>query len=745
MTQVVRPHFHLSTRPFSSLLAIALASLVLLQPGRLLSADKAQTQFDASLTRVAEARLDERSSALQQIHTRADAEARTRRFREFILQSIGGLPHERTPLNARMVGTLEEDGFEVQRLIYESLPGFYVAANLYLPKSSQAPFPAVLYTPGHYPVGKFEAWNLAGNMARNGIAVLAYDPIGEGERLQYFDPEAKKSRAGQPTGEHSEASVQIALTGDHISRYFLWDAMRGLDYLQSRQDIDANRIGAFGCSGGGTVTAYLAALDPRIKAAGVACYITSYSALLGSIGPQEAEQSIPGFIGHGFDFPDWIEAAAPLPYAVISTTEDMFPFEGARQSFEEAKRIYGIYGAADRLQWITGPGRHANLRPIHPEIVSFFLKRLRQSDVAPSLVQLDPPPAAQIECTRTGQVSTSFSGETLFSLNRARAQKFSPLHPALRSASDLASFRDQAIREVRTLTGTEVRPGTNTVQVSLIGSSQRNGYVLETVKFASVTGEELVGKLALPSKGGKKPAVLLLEERPSDDVAQEGGEFDRLATSGSIVFAPELPPETKDREAPKSELLGPFYLPSLRAQLVGKTLVGFRIDDAIRCMDWLSSRPDVDPSKITARGSGAMGIVLLNAAALDTRIREVAVDKTLISYRSAVESAMTRNLAQSVIPGVLRHYDLDDLLVAIAPRPVSIISPIDGEGNPVASENAAKALSWVFETDRTLKHPGRVKLISSESDLKSQTGAPHNSANEGSRATENRYELDRRH
>jgi cephalosporin-C deacetylase-like acetyl esterase len=687
---------------------------------------KTQTHFDVSLTEAADRYLDKRVSAMERVQTRADAEARTKRFREFVLEAIGGLPKVRTALNAKVVGTLDTDGFKVEGLIYDSLPGFHIPADLYLPKSGQGPFPAVLYTPGHYPAGKLEAWNLASNMARNGIAVLAYDPIGEGERLQYFDPEAKKSRAGQPTGEHSEAAVQIALTGDHISRYFIWDAMRGLDYLASRPDIDAKRMGALGCSGGGTVTAYVTALDSRVKAAGVACYITSFSALLGTIGPQEAEQSIPGFIAHGFDFPDWIEAAAPVSYAVISTTEDMFPFEGARKSFEEAKRIYGLYGAMDNLQWITGPGRHGNLRPIYPEIIGFFLKRLAGSDEAPKLAQLDAPAASQLECTSTGQVSTALGGETLYSINRAAVQSSQPERPPIGNPSDLSNFRDLVMRAVRTATGAEAQPGANTLQVSIGGSSQRNGYVLESVKFASVTGEELAGALALPSQPGKKPAVLLLEEG-GDDLAREGGELDRIAGAGNVVFAPQLPPGTPDGEAPKSQLLGPFYLASLRAQLVGKTLVGLRTDDAIRCVEWLSARPDVDPAKISGWGAGAMGIVLLHAAALDPVIREVTIDKTLISYRAAVEAPMTRNLAQSVIPGVLRRYDLEDLIVAIAPRAVSIRSPIDGEGNPVGRDGAEQALSWVFQTDRTLHHPGRVKMT-----LSAQEPAPQPSAVRGS-------------
>ena len=712
MPQVVRP---LLRCPILRLLTIALACLGLLQPGLLSYASNPESQFDASLNKIANAHLDRRGTAVDKLQAPADAAARTAQFREFVLKAIGGLPKERTPLNPRLVGTLDEDGFRVERVIYDSLPGFHIPANLYLPKSGRAPYPAVLYTPGHYPVGKLEAWNLAANMARNGIAVLAYDPIGEGERLQYFDPGTKKSLAGQPTGEHSEAGIQIALTGDHISRYFLWDAMRGLDYLASRKDIDANRIGAFGCSGGGAVTAYLAAFDRRLKAAGVACYITSFSALLGTIGPQEAEQSIPGFIDHGFDFPDWIEAAAPVPYAVISTTEDMFPFEGARKSFIEAKRIYGLYGAGDSLQWITGPGRHANLRPVHLEIMSFFLKHLRHLDEEPTLTQLDAPPKSQLECTSTGQVSTSFPGETLFSLNRATSRSLVPGRRPIRSASDLAAFRDQVIREERTLTGAEAKPGQlDTLQVAFGESSKRNGYVLKSLRFLSVTGEKLVGTMALPSLSAKQPAMLLLEDPAHADVAQEGGELDRLARAGNIVFAPELPPAAPDREAPKSELLGPFYIASLRAQLIGKTLVGLRVDDVVRCVDWLSSRPEVNQSNISGRGSGAMGIVLLHAAALDLRIRGITLDNTLISYRSTVESPITSNLAQNVVPGVLRQYDLEDLLIALSPRPVSVISPIDGEGHPVNSENARKALARVFESDRALHLRGRVNLIQVE-------------------------------
>jgi dienelactone hydrolase len=175
-----------------------------------------------------------------------------------------------------------------------------------------------------------------------------------------------------------DGNLPALLIGENAARYFINDLMRGIDYLSSRKDVNADRIGAFGCSGGGTATAYLAALDDRVKVAGIACYITSFQELLASrAGVQEAEQSIPNFIGQGLDLADWVEVVAPKPYAIVSTSNDMFPFEGARQSYEEAQRIYKLYDAGERLQWITGPGGHGNLGPIAPAILGFFVRYLK--------------------------------------------------------------------------------------------------------------------------------------------------------------------------------------------------------------------------------------------------------------------------------------------------------------------------------------------------------------------------------
>jgi cephalosporin-C deacetylase-like acetyl esterase len=593
------------------------SGLLLLTCTFLFAADDARQALVLRLNAIAGTQLQERARMMEKIHTRAAAERRAGQARAKLLEMIGGLPGTRAPLNAKSAGApLERDGFRVEKVVFESLPAFYVTANVYVPASGAGPFPAVVMTPGHSPTGKAGEFQLAANFARNGMVALAYDPMAEGERLQYFDAATGKSAVGGPTGEHSQAALADDLTGEHISRYFVWDAMRAIDYLSARKDIDAQRIGAFGCSGGGTVTAYLTVFDPRVKAAATACYITAFQDLLAApTGVQEAEQTIPGFIAAGFDFADWVELAAPRPYAIVSTTNDMFPLEGARKSYEEAKRIYGLYGATDKLQWITGPGGHGALTPVHPEILAFFLRALKNSNETPTYARQTPEKPADFNCTPTGQVSTSLGGETIASIIR----KVRPVKAGV-------DFRGPA--------GIIATPGAPDPQLAP------------------------EGRWIVPSSSGRKPAVLFL----ADEVPAA------IAASGSVVLALPPRPWPAGTEPAKSPLQGSFYLLSLRAELVGKTLIGIRVDDIIRAVNSLAARPDVDASSITAFGKGAMGVALLHAAALDRRITRVVVEDAPTSFREIVDHPLHRNAPEIVIPGVLRHYDIPDLVKAIGTR-----------------------------------------------------------------------------
>ena len=245
----------------------------------------------------------------------------------------------------------------IEHVTFESLPGYVVTANLYRPAGAGR-YPAVLMSMGHWDSGKAAGQLIASNLARRGFVVLAYDPVGQGERQQAYDPRFGRSLIGGPVEQHFVNGPAAILMGQAVSRYFIHDGMRAIDYLVSRPEVDPDRIGATGCSGGGTQTTYIAALDPRIKVAAVACYMNSFRTLFPGPSLGDSEQSVPGFIAAGLDQTDYVELFAPKPWLMTSTEDDFFTPAGARQVFEEAQRWYELYDAADRVKWVVGPGGH---------------------------------------------------------------------------------------------------------------------------------------------------------------------------------------------------------------------------------------------------------------------------------------------------------------------------------------------------------------------------------------------------
>ncbi len=663
-------------------LAIVCAVCLAAQGANSAQTDNAGRQaFIDTLNARAQAQLDERAEAVKKIKTRADAEQRKAEVRRKILELLGGLPEHPENVSVQRFGSITGDGFRIEKLAYESLPGLWVTANLYRPADGDGPFPAVVLAPGHEPMGKSSQYGWGVNLARNGIVGLAIDPLGQSERLQYVDPETNTSPVGSAT-EHAQVNVAAMLIGENVARYFVNDTMRGIDYLSSRTDVDTGRIGAVGCSGGGIPVAYTAALDDRLKAVAVGCYITSFGELLPSAaGAQDAEQSLPHFIEQGLDFADWVEAFAPKPYVIVSTTDDMFPFKGARKTYEEAKRFYGLYGAEDHLQWFTGPGGHGAIFPMMPKMLGFFLQHLKGAPAGEvAFARVRPEGPEDLQVTSTGQVATSIGGETVPSLIRAHAGN---LHPTRAPSQD----------EIRALTATEAIPGAAPPKVRTSKPEQRDGYRIESLALAS-GGVDIAGLLAYPPGDGRKPAVLLLGA-PADVMP----DLDRLARSGRVVMALEPRPSPPGKDHQTSKYLGYYSALILRALLTGNTIVGLRTDDAIRAVDWLAARTEVDPGSITIYGRGTLGMVALHAAALDARIGGVIAEDTLASYRLVLEQPLHQNMSEVVIPSVLLHYDVGGLMLAIAPRPVVVVNPRDATGASLDDEVFRARLRYVFDSE----------------------------------------------
>ena len=605
-----------------------------------------------------------RLEARPRIASAAALAERQRYVRERMLAALGGLP-ERTPLNARTVGVLEREGYRIEKVIFESQPRFYVTANLYLPKRGQPPWPAILYPLGHEAGAKAHGtWQqMLGSLAEKGYVALAWDPVGQGERVQIYDEDTRLSKVVRSTTEHTILGIQCLLVGDNLARYTIWDGMRALDYLLSRKEVDAKRVAVTGNSGGGTHTAYLAALDDRIHVAAPSCYLTSWRRLLETIGPQDAEQCLPPWLADGLDHADFIYAASK-PYLMLSAIRDFFSITGARRTFEEARGVYQSLGWEDRIRMVEADDGHGYSKPRRMAAYAWFARWLKGAEDNEPEPEVAIATEKELWCTPNGQVD----GETVFTLNQKRI-------PQRKPAGNLHA-------QVRRLIGFEKPQGA--VPVSAFGAIERPGYRIEKLVYESEPEIVVPSLLFVPQGGGRRPAAIFVDGRGKSGSREA---MEALAKAGTVVLAIDARGFGETRTAGDSNgsdwprYFGD-YESAMTALLLGKTLVGMRAVDISRGVDLLAARPDVDPGRIEGHGIEGGAIPLLHAAVLDPRIGKLTLRRMIGSYESVVRRRIHRGVFESVVPGVLRIYDLPELVAAVAPRTVALIEPVDPLGQP---------------------------------------------------------------
>jgi cephalosporin-C deacetylase-like acetyl esterase len=601
---------------------------------------------------IAQKQLDQREATIAKIGDTAQAAQRQAYVRNKILELIGGLPEYTGPLNARVTGQIEQPGFVIEKVIFESLPRLYVTANLYRPNRA-GKFPGVLLPLGHWDYGKPAVQQIAGNLAMKGFVVLTYDPLGQGERLQIYDKRYEGSLAGGSTEQHLLAGGQSALVGQSFARYRIWDAKRALDYLVSRPEVMPDRIGCTGCSGGGTITTYISALDSRIKVAAPACYINSFRLLFS--GPTgDSEQTFANFISSGLDLADYIELFAPKPWLISSTSEDFFPLEGARMAYTETSKWYALFNAKDKLKWAIGPGGHGTPLLIREAIYEWMIRWLKDGDGSAAEQDVPRLPEHALFATNTGQVADVSGSRDVSDL----------LSDDLKNRRK-AGTRAELIETLRKL----VDPPQHAPTVAATGAD---------ISFETEPGIEVGGTLLAPKPSGggsvtRKPAVLIVETRrqlPSRAI--------ELANQGNtvLVIVPRGLPATDDGRRFSGD-----WLPNVRAWLIGRNLPAMRAHDILNAFQLLAARDDVDPAQIRAEASGIAGIWLLIAAALEPRMASIAVDRTPYSFQAAFDNPLTRDLHGAIVPGFALHWDLADL---ITDGRTTWTDPVDWLGHVVA-------------------------------------------------------------
>lgn len=604
------------------------------------------------LHRQAEAAFERRREAYERLKAPEQIAAYQAQHRAFFLKQLGGLP-PRTPLDARVVGKLDGDGYRVEKILFESRPRHYVTALCYLPKT-KPPFPGVLVPCGHTPNGKAGYQHICILLARGGMAALCYDPIGQGERYQILDNE------GQPkfksTTEHTLVGVGSILVGRNTASYRVWDGMRALDYLAGREDVDGERLGCTGNSGGGTLTEYLMALDDRIDCAAPSCCVTTFRRRLATIGPGDAEQNIFGQIAHGLDHADYTILRAPKPTLLCTATHDFVDIEGSWDLFRETKRLYTRMGFAERVDLIEVDGKHGFSKLKREAAVRWMRRWLLARDDALTEPPFEQRRHEELRCTPRGQVLLMEAARSVFDLNVERMGEFA----AKRDQRWKSEPRDQMLARVRQVAGIRPLEELPLAKAKRAGEIQREGYRVDKLILQSEPGIWLPGLLFQPADPAER-RILYLHGSGKQAEADPQGEIEKLVRGGALVLAVDL--RDLGETGPSGGLWGGDWDNIFLSYLLGKSMLGMRAEDTLVAARYLATwEADGKPAKVELLAEGVTGPPALHAAALEPELfGRVSLRNTLRSWEDVVRSSVPQGELVNAVHGVLETYDLPQL------------------------------------------------------------------------------------
>jgi lysophospholipase L1-like esterase/cephalosporin-C deacetylase-like acetyl esterase len=588
--------------------------------------------------------LDRRDAAFEKL-TNEELTNWQKERHAFFVRQLGGFP-KRTPLNAKVTGQLTVDDYRIEKLYYESQPGLHVTATLYMPQG-KGPFPVVLHPTGHSASAKNrELYQQASIViVKGGCAVFCYDPIGQGERKQLFDKDGKPYDS---TVQHTLINQTSHLLGSNVAQTMIWDGMRAIDYLQSRPDIIADRIGCTGISGGGTNTSYLMALDDRITAAAPGCYLTGFRSLFNTIGPQDAEQNIHDQLTFGMDHADYVLMRLPKPTLIMAATKDYFDINGAWQLFRQGKRFATRQGFPERVNLVESNTTHGFPTEMRVAAANWMRRWLLDLDTPIVEGELNPLPEEKLNSTPNGRVLDLEGARTIFELNSDWNRTFA----GRRAENAQSEHRARLLAKVRELIGARKLADLPTPTMAKVS----NGYIIKPE-----IGIQLPAKLV--GDTNSKSFTIFLHGAGKRE-AIESGEVKRLAQqSKTQVLAVDLRGlgETKKMGRNKTfdEMFGPDWKDTAAASLLGKSYVGMRTEDIwqlIRAWRQETGNQNLKPHLIA---TGEAAIPALHAAALEPDLfGDVRISGSIDSWTEVVESPIVRNQQSNLVFGSLREYDL---------------------------------------------------------------------------------------
>ena len=623
-----------------------------------------------------------------------------------------GLPGERPQdVPSRVIRKQEQDGYTIEHLVLGTfkMPAGWVwmTANAYVPHASGR-HPAVLCVHGHWSGAKQDPVVQARciGLAKLGFLVLSVDAFGAGER-------GLKEALGEYHGEMVAATLWP--TGTLLAGLQVWENMRAVDYLQSRPDVDPDKLGITGTSGGGNQTIYAGALEERFKCVVPVCSVGNYQAYLGAACCMC--ELVPGTLTFSEQW-QVLGLVAPRALMVINATMDAFQFSvgEARKSVAGASRVFELFDRGDDIRHVIVESKHDYNQPMREAMYGWMTKHLKG--------QGDGSPIAEPKVTARDRESirvwpgTTRPGDhvTLPQFASYLAASLMKRHVLPRHAEHWeaeAEWRVATLKRLCEPTAWPDRKGPETVVRDVDGKTE---IVFETEPLLRLHGGWQEGT-ARPSRlavlidlGGRKPAedsaahrglvkagwdVAVLNLRATGDLAPRGNRVRRAVDHNSSQWG----------------------------MWIGRPLITQWVTDIRRFLDMLDDKlypGSLPPARLV--GLGSAGVVAVAAAVVDRRIADVVSIGTPASVISDAPYGFGH--MGILVPGSLKDIgDLPQVMSLLAPRRLTVVNPMSPTGKPLGNKSATEALRHPLVTYRTLGAASKIVVSTGLSEAETATAA----------------------
>ena len=602
---------------------------------------------------------------------KAGVEKRQEYIRECFIKAIGGIPEPSKELNAEITGTLQFDGYRVEKIIYTSRENVYVTANMYIPDKIKGKTGAVIFVCGHWDKAKHaeEYQIVCQYLVRAGLVVFAQDPIGQGERFSYIDKETGKLSVNCGVEEHDYAGFQCLALGKGISRYFVHDTMRAVDYLISRPEVDSERIGITGNSGGGTQSSMMMLIDRRLAAAAPATFVMNRKSYMKTGQAQDREQIWSGLTAYGIDHEDIILSMTPKPVLMLGVVHDFFPIEATEKTYMRCKRVWEIYGKQDCLERFYDDCDHHYTRKMAQKTAQFFAKHLLDREIG----QIDGSIINAIDekmlyCTSTGQVMTSIAGaRTVYDENNIELQAILDK----KSRENQTERKENAVKFLRErINKNRTKVGSYFLKLWLNEMPVDDNLLVEG--YLWMTQEDIINSgLVFKHKenvGKKLPVTVALWSGGTFKLSEYADFIKKTCEKGRVVFVLDVTGTgmTSQRALNGTDPLA-FYgvIFKLNDDFIwlDDSLTAVRTHDIIRLTDIIENNDKFDSNDIEIYTHGRYSVYADIAKFIDGRIKKVISDEPLVSYADFIRNKFydKSDIAGVILPGLLEYTDLDEM------------------------------------------------------------------------------------